>query len=143
MGIRAVHFRQSYKASPEAVFAYFAEHENLTAVFGGKIERIVDAPEGTDPNGVGSVRRVNLAPGVSVEETVTAFDPPRRIEYRISRGSPIRKHLGVMLFSPEASGTSLDYRVEFQGRVPGVGWLTQQVLQKVIGRGLKRVAMTL
>ena len=143
MAIRSVYFNQQFQASPETVFSFFAAHDNLSAVFGGKITRIVDAPEGTDPNGLGSVRRLQLAPGVSFEETVTAYVPPQRIEYRISRGSPIREHLGVMLFSPEGTGTTLDYRIEFQSRVPGTGGMIEWILQTTIDRGLKRVSKTL
>ena len=36
------------------------------------------------------------------EETVTQFEPDELIEYRITKGTPLRDHVGVMRFTPAA-----------------------------------------
>jgi hypothetical protein len=75
-----------------------------------------------------------LAP--ALEETVTEFVPNELIRYRISRGSPLRDHEGVMRFAPDGTGTALHYEITFRGAFPGVGKLVAAMLRRDIARGL-------
>ena len=66
-----------------------------------------------------------------------AFDPPRRIEYRITKGSPIRDHLGVMEFSPlPGGGSHLDYRIRLGSPIPGVALAVKTSLTRSISKSL-------
>lgn len=129
-------FKERYAAPPEKVFAFFAEHSNLSKLFGGSITRVKNAPEGDDPNGLGSVRQLVIMPGLPFEETVTVYVPQERIEYKVTKGSPIKNHLGVMLFKAGDGETSLDYRIEFDPRIPGTGGLIAKILGGSIRKGL-------
>ena len=55
-------FDQGFALPPEQVFDYFAEHENLEALFGAKVTRLKNGDDGTR-NGVGSIRAAEGRPG--------------------------------------------------------------------------------
>jgi uncharacterized protein YndB with AHSA1/START domain len=122
-------------SSPELLFPFLAEHENLGLLFGGKVTRVRDGSDG-HRNGVGSTRRLKPPLAPALEETVTEFVPDELIRYRISRGSPLRDHEGVMRFTPDGTGTALHYEITFRGAFPGVGKLVAAMLRRDIARGL-------
>jgi uncharacterized protein YndB with AHSA1/START domain len=133
-----VHVEHDFAKSPERVFAYLAEHENLAEVFGAKVTRLRDG-EGGERNGVGSSRRLNIGPLASFEETVTEFVPTERIVYRITKGSPLRGHVGVMTFAPTATGTRLVYDIRLSSPIPGLARIVQAVLTRSITRSLASI----
>jgi uncharacterized protein YndB with AHSA1/START domain len=120
----------------DRVFSHLAEHENLAAVFGAKVKRLRDGTDG-HRNGAGSVRELRIGPLPSFEETVTEFVPDERINYRITRGSPLRHHEGVMSFSASPTGTHLHYEISFGAIVPGLDRLVAASLRRSIPKGLK------
>jgi uncharacterized protein YndB with AHSA1/START domain len=122
---------------PERIFAYLAEHENLADMFGAKITRLRDG-EG-DRNGVGSVRQLQIGPGPAFEETVTEFVPYERIVYRITKGSPLRGHVGVMKFMPEGEGTHFDYDIRLASPIPGLAAIVRMQLTRTIKQNLAKV----
>src|SRR5215468_995487 len=89
---------QDFKLPPERVFAYLSEHETLEPLFGAKIKRLSDGDDGTR-NGPGSAREMKIGPLPAFVETVTEVVPDELIRYRITKGSPLRDHEGVMRFS--------------------------------------------
>src|SRR5215218_9117165 len=114
-----VHVTHDFRAPVERVFAYLAEHENLATLFGTRVERVRDGE--TERNGAGSCRRLSFNGLLPFEETVTSFSPNERIVYRITKGTPMREHEGVMAFSSaDGGGTRLDYRIQFCSAVPGL-----------------------
>jgi uncharacterized protein YndB with AHSA1/START domain len=129
-----------FTAPPERVFDHLSEHENLAAVFGAKITRLADGTDG-HRNGVGSRRRLVVGPGVPpFEETVTAFEPYSLIEYRITEGSPMKDHVGIMRFSPNPDGgTHLNYRIRLQSSIPGLALIVKTQLTGSVTKGMKAV----
>jgi hypothetical protein len=74
------------------------------------------------------------------EETVTRYLPGELIEYRITKGTPLRDHVGVMRFSTGAGGgTHLDYRIRLASRVPGLSALVKAALMRNLVKGLAEV----
>jgi uncharacterized protein YndB with AHSA1/START domain len=124
----------------ERVFAYLAEHENLAALFGAKVTRLNDGTDGTR-NGVGSARELKVGPLPPFVETVTEVVLDELIRYRITKGSVLREHEGVMRFSESGSGAGsrLHYEIVFRGVVPGLGRLIAPGLKRNIEKGLGRV----
>lgn len=117
------------------VFAWLSEHENLGSLFGPiSIERLNDGK--TERNGVGSARKMRALGGPAFIETVTAYEPNRLIEYRITEGSPLKNHVGVMRFESTPTGSRLHYTIEFEGKVPLVAALIRLMLNHSIRRGL-------
>ena len=119
------------------VYEYLAEHEHLAPLFGATIRRVRDGE--SSRNGVGSVRALRVGPGPWFEETVTEAVPDERIAYRITKGSPLRDHQGVMSFTPLGDGCRLHYVIEFRSAVPGLARVVQLGLTRNIRRGLRKV----
>lgn len=134
-----VHVQRDLGAPPEQVFDHLAEHENLAAIFGAKVKRLRDGDDG-NRNGVGSARELKVGPLPSFDETVTQYERPSLIEYRITRGGVLKDHVGIMKFSPTASGgTNLDYRIRIDAKIPGMSGVIAKGLTRSIEKGLADV----
>lgn len=133
-----VHVTQDFAKPVEAVFEHLAEHENLADLLGAKVERLRDGDG--HRNGVGSRRRLQVGPAPPFEETVTEFVPNERIVYRITHGSPLRGHVGVMRFTPlPGGGSRLDYRIRLSSPVPVLALLVKLSLTRSISASLPAV----
>jgi len=120
----------------EELFAELADHARLRRVFGVPVWRIRDGDG--EPNGVGSVRRMGVGP-LRLEETVTAIEPHRSIEYRITRGGgPVKNHRGRLEFSSEGSGSRVIWTIDYDS-LPIVGSALQTALARIIKRGLRKL----
>jgi uncharacterized protein YndB with AHSA1/START domain len=138
--VQQVLVERDFTQPAERIFAYLSEHENLDVIFPMRVERVRDGENG-ERNGVGSVRRLSFRGLLPCEETVTAVEPDRRIEYRITKGTPLRGHRGEMLFSErEGGGSHLRYEIVFGAAVPGVDRVVAASLRRSIARGLEKVA---
>jgi uncharacterized protein YndB with AHSA1/START domain len=138
MRLSHVHVTHDFRAPVERVFAYLAEHENLARLFGTRVERVRDGE--SERNGVGSCRRLSFWGLLPFEETVTESVANERIVYRITKGSPMRDHEGVMAFSASAGGgTQLDYRIRLGSPVPGLAAVVARALHGNIARGLRKL----
>jgi uncharacterized protein YndB with AHSA1/START domain len=134
-----VHVEHDFAKPPELIFAHLAEHENLAEVFGAKVSRLRDGEHG-ERNGVGSMRKLQIGPLPPFEETVTEFAVPRRIVYRITKGSPLRGHVGEMTFAPTATGgTRFVYDIRIASPIPGLALLVRAALTRSITRSLDSV----
>jgi len=141
MAVQRIDIRKEFAVPVDKLFAFLSVHKNLETIFApAKIRRVKD---GSDvPDGLGSVRRMRILIAPPFEETITARVPDERIEYRITRGSPLRNHHGVMRFSSTPSGGSaLHYTIEFEGKLPLVGPIVRAGLDNAIRRGLDKVRL--
>jgi hypothetical protein len=120
-----------------AVYDHLSEHENLGPLFGARIRRVRDGH--ASRNGVGSVRALRLGLLPEFEETVTEAVPDSVIEYRITKGSPLRDHVGRMVFTPHGTGTRLHYVIEFGAVVPGFDRVAARLVERSVRRGLAQV----
>lgn len=126
-----VHVTYDFAKPVERVFGYLSEHENLADVFGAKVTRLKDGR--SDRNGVGSVRELQIGPLPPFQETVTDFVVDQTVVYEITKGSPIRDHIGIMQFSQRPGGGSrLDYRIRLGSGIPGVALIVKTALTKSI-----------
>jgi uncharacterized protein YndB with AHSA1/START domain len=134
-----LHEEYDFTLPPDRVFPYLSEHENLGDVFGAQIDRLNDGDE--TRNGVGSRRRLKVAPGAApFVETVTVSIPNERIEYKITEGGPMQDHIGIMVFTPRAGGgTHLDYRIRLSSKIPGLSAIVRVALKKNIAKGMAGV----
>jgi uncharacterized protein YndB with AHSA1/START domain len=128
-----------FSQPPERVFDYLAEHEKLGELFGAKVTRLQDGRDG-ERNGVGSVRQLKVGPAPPFEETVTEFERPERIVYRITKGSPMRGHVGVMTFAPDGrGGTRFHYDIRLASPIPGLAAIVRGALTRSVEKGLATV----
>lgn len=137
-----VNVKQDFSAPVERVFDHLSEHENLADMFGAKVKRLEDGrPE---RNGVGSKRQMRIGPTAPFEETITRFEPGSLIEYRITKGTPLRDHVGVMRFTAlPGGGSHLDYRIRIASRVPGVAPIVKAATTRALTQGLAKVDASL
>ena len=120
-------------ASAEQVFGVLTDHRGL-ADWSGAREVVLRQDGDPPPNGLGAIRVIRGA-GLAIEEEVTAFDPPKRMSYRISAGLPIRDHQGEVQVTPLEDASEVRWKVCFRPLVPGTGPLLRYLLR----RGLEGV----
>ncbi|EFQ83702.1 hypothetical protein HMPREF0063_11365 [Aeromicrobium marinum DSM 15272] len=134
-----VHVTHQFTSDPATVFAALSEHENLASIFPARITRVRNGHDSR--NGAGSVRRLKIGPLPAFEETVMTAEEPALIEYRITKGSPLKSHRGVQRLTPTADGgTQLDYTIEFAAPVPGLAKVVALALTQSITSGLPKLA---
>jgi len=134
-----VHVERDFSVPVETLFDHLSEHENLATLFApARVERLRDGVDAR--NGVGSVRKLSFKGLLPFEETVTVVTENERIEYQITKGTPLRHHYGVMKFSPTPSGGShLDYTITLEAPIPGLASAIAATLTRTIKSGLNRV----
>jgi polyketide cyclase/dehydrase/lipid transport protein len=136
-----IEIEQSFNAPVETIFNILTDHESFGNVISTVIKRVVDSSE-ANKNGVGSVRRISAFPFPSFEETVVTFIPNQLMEYKVSKGSPIKNHKGRMEFSDESGKTRLFYTIDFDPKLFFVFFCTflKGAIDKPIRKGIKRLA---
>lgn len=136
MSQQRIEIVQEFPFPVSKLFAYLSVHENLETIFAPT--KIHTVRKGDDaPCGVGSVREMRIFPLPSFDETVTVYKPDELIEYRITRGSPLKNHHGVMRFYPLGEGSRLHYTIVFEGKLPVVASIVKLGLERSIRQGLK------
>jgi hypothetical protein len=134
-----VHVTESFPQPVEELFAYLSEQENLGPLFGANVRRLSDGADGTR-NGTGASRELRVGPLPGFVETNVEVIPDELIRYQITKGGVLKNHEGVMRFSPEGTGSHLDYTIEFDGKLPGIGPVVQAMLTRSITNQLRRYA---
>jgi uncharacterized protein YndB with AHSA1/START domain len=133
-----VHVTHTYASDPATVFEKLSEHENLGPVFGAKVTRVCDGE--TSRNGPGSTRALKIGPLPAFHETTTKVEPHHLIEYKISKGVPLRHHWGVQRLTPTGDGgTTLDYTIGFDMLVPGLASLVGKAVAQALRKGLPKL----
>ena len=132
-----LHFEEFIPAPRERVFAYFAEHENLGRLWGGRWKRIKAGQDPKDPNGVGSVREIK-AGAFRFEETIVTYQPHQLIEYKMTNG-PVKDHFARIALSDQPGGTHVDYAIRFDSKFPGTGRMFAATLRLSWTIGMRRV----
>ncbi len=141
MAQQEINIQQEFNAPVEEVFSTLSDHETFGKICGVKMTRIKDG-EG-QPNGLGSVRRLNIGPLPSFEETITGFVMNESIEYKITQGSPIKNHVGTLRFSDLGGKTRLDYTILLESKIPCTTGLIKTALKNGIAKGLQGYARSL
>ncbi len=138
-----IHFLQDFDVSVQTVFNFFSVHENLGKIYPAAVKRIQFGEDPRDANSKGSVRRVIAFPLI-MEEVITQYIPDQLIEYKVTYGIGFKDHLGTMNFMDLGDGRSrLDYKIEFVPSIPLTGFVMKNVLEKVIGEGIREAARQL
>lgn len=84
------------------------------------------------------MRRMGLGL-LRLEETVTAIEPSRSIEYRITRGAgPVRNHRGRLEFASVGSGSRVTWTIDYDS-LPIVGGALKRLLSRALERGLGKL----
>jgi len=125
-------------ATPERVWEVFTDHAGYTKWAGVK-EVVLRQQGDPPPNGLGAIR-VMRAGGIAVEEEITAFDPPKRMEYRLVSGIPVKDYVADVVLEPRDGQTQLTWKVRFNAKIPGTGWLFERLIKRGLGDTLTALA---
>ena len=143
MKIHEINVRQEFDAPVEHVWEAFNDHVNFGKIMGQKVVRIIDSTDPGNVNGVGSVRALRIPTG-PFEETVVKSAKPKLIEYKITKGTPLHHHYGIMRFSTLPEGRSaIDYSISLGSKIPFIGGIIRGALEKGIASGLRNYARRL
>ena len=135
-----IHFLQDFDTSLNTVFSFFSDHNRLKEIYPAFIKRIIDSPNPTNCNDVGSSRLIISLPFI-FQETIIKYDAPNYLEYKITLGSPLKNHIGKMNFiALSPTKTRLDYVIEFEPYIPFTGFIANQINTKVVQDALSNLA---
>jgi len=134
---------QTINAPIEDVFDRISDHENFLSTLALSSTSVTN-PGINEKNGLGAIRHVR-APGLSLEEEITAFDRPNSFQYLIINPSSLAKHeYAKVSLHTIANGTRIDWesRLSTKGTIVGrvTGTLIQNVFIKIFGKLLKNLA---
>jgi uncharacterized membrane protein len=141
MSIGKITMKQDFNAPLNQVFETLSDHATFGKICGINMTRVIDGSDGA--NGLGSVRKINIGLLPSFEETITDFIPNEYIQYKISKGSPIKNHVGELRFTEDGGKTTLNYTIELESKIPFTTGLIKAGLEKGISGGLRKYAKTL
>jgi len=102
--------QENYENSPDAVWKLIGDFAGIGNWMPG-----IESCEVTG-EGVGSVRKIGMPGGITVEETLEAFDAKvRSLSYSIGAGPlPVENYLATITVTPEAKGCSVDWKAQFE-----------------------------
>jgi uncharacterized protein YndB with AHSA1/START domain len=138
--VQTIVVERTIPAPIEKVFDVLADHANYKSFPGVKDSRLLEA--GTpDRNGVGAVRHI-VTPGAWFKERITAYDRPRRFDYKIIEANlPIDHQGGSVRLESVAGGTRVTWTTTMRLKVPLIGGLLTRLatgkLQQAFGAMLK------
>ena len=135
MSMQEIKVEQSISLDCEQAFGMLADHARLGRLFPGHFRLLTPGEDPAEPNGVGAVRRIRQGP-VVFEETVTVYEPAYLLGYRVSKGSPIKAHQGLISLVPMARGCRVDYRINFRPKLPGTGWILKNLIERDVRAAL-------
>jgi uncharacterized membrane protein len=141
MAIQTITINQAFDAPVKQVFSTLSDHEKFGKICGIDLERIVDGS--SHLNGLGSVREIKIGILPAFQETITKFIENERVEYKITKGSPIKNHKGVLIFTEAKGKTNLKYTIELESKIPLTTSLIKSALKYRIKKGLMAYAKSL
>jgi uncharacterized protein YndB with AHSA1/START domain len=133
-----IHLQGTVAAPRDAVWLVYTDHRGWTRWAGVK-EVVLRQQGDPPPNGLGTIR-VMRSGGIAIEEEITAFDPPKRMAYRLIGGLPVKNYEAEVRFDESESGTAISWDVSFQARIPFTGALLARVMKSGLQDVLDRLA---
>jgi uncharacterized protein YndB with AHSA1/START domain len=131
-----VHMERTIAASPERVFEWLADPNNLADhVFAVK----AGYAKGSAGPGVGAVREM-IGFGWSAREEFTAYDAPRSYSYRAVRTYPPIDHAGgTLTLTPSGDGTHVDWVSTYSHPARAGGKVMEAVTSRLLRWGFRVV----
>jgi hypothetical protein len=130
---QVVHAEAHSTASPDQVFRVLADTVRWPEWTPFTSASLEEPATGSDPNGLGSLRRFQKGRTTS-RERVVAYEPGRRLAYELVTGLPLRDYHAEVTLRPADGGTAITWQSTFRPKVPGTGWIYRMALQKFISQ---------
>ncbi|WP_216901275.1 SRPBCC family protein [Nocardia alni] len=116
-------------APRDVVYKLFTERDSLNGYL--PIRFTLRRPGAESPSGVGARYLVGLG-GIGITEETTELVPGERMEYKIVKGVPVKRHVGTITFADAPEGTLVSYRMESEPKFPVPDRLTEIALRGLI-----------
>lgn len=126
------------QASPAAVYALL--RDGATWPQWGRWDAFeLERPGTGEPEGVGAIRvwRVGRK---RIREAIVELIPDRRFGYTLLSGLALRDYRANVDLTPTAGGCAIRWQSTFRPKVPGMGWVYQRALEKIIAESAEAVA---
>ena len=128
---------------PAIAWRYLTEPELMSRWSKARIELIEPGDEGR-ADAIGALRVVHLQAGsrkLRLEEVVQAAEAPARLVYRVVANPWVSEHRGCIAIGPApAGGSTIEWTVEFEMSVPGIGFLVGRALERELTASLAELA---
>jgi len=135
---------EEISAPIDRVFDALADHDTMGSWLDANIRRTKNSEvKAEGPNGTGSIRTIKMFGLVEFDETVVVFKKPNTIEYKITRGSPLRNHHGRINLIEKNGKTEVTWDIRFDMAIPFTGALMAWLLKTSVGGGLRKLKSTL
>lgn len=121
-------------APREIVYRLFADRESISPYVPVQVKLI--KPGLTEREGVGAQHLIGLGP-VGVTEEITKLVPGERMEYKIVKGAPVKRHVGIVTFTDADNGTLVSYTMESDPSLPVPAKVLEFGLKNLIGQFIK------
>ncbi|MEU1550121.1 MULTISPECIES: SRPBCC family protein [Nocardia] len=121
-------------APREVVYRLFADRESISPYIPVQVKLI--KPGLTEREGVGAQHLIGLGP-VGVTEEITNLVPGERMEYKIVKGAPVKRHVGIVTFADADNGTLVSYTMESDPSLPVPAKVLEFGLKNLIGTFIK------
>ncbi len=139
--MHTAHAARDLSAARDKVFDFLSDNERFGVLFApARFEHISDGRDSR--GGVGSVRKISLWGLLPFYETIQVSEPGSgRIEYAITKGTPLRNHHGTVVVTDLPGGVSgchIDYTITFDGP-PVIAAALASGLRRRMPKGLDRL----
>src|SRR5438132_1104019 len=126
--------------SPARAWPLVAEPVLVNRWSSAQVEAL-SAGDGGHPGGTGAIRRVQTTrrPRATLIEIVERADAPRRLDYRVIAGAPIRHHAGSIHLLEAPGGCLLRWEVEMDFVAPGMAWIAKKAIAPELEASLDRL----
>ncbi|WP_039797480.1 SRPBCC family protein [Nocardia araoensis] len=121
-------------APREVVYRLFADRESISPYIPAQVKLV--KPGLTEREGVGARHLIGLGP-VGVTEEITKLVPGERMEYKIVKGAPVKRHVGIVTFADADNGTLVSYTMESDPSLPVPAKVLEFGLKNLIGLFIK------
>ncbi|MFE3446174.1 SRPBCC family protein [Nocardia sp. NPDC059180] len=103
-------------APREVVYRLFADRESMSPYLPVNIKLV--KPGTTEREGVGAQHQIGVGP-VGPTEEITKLVPGERMEYKIVKGAPVKRHVGIVTFADaDNNSTRVSYTMESDPSLP-------------------------
>ncbi|MEV0298276.1 SRPBCC family protein [Nocardia sp. NPDC050710] len=121
-------------APREVVYRFFAERDGINPYL--PVDFTLKKPGTPTPNGVGAQYQIGKA-GVGFVEETTDLVPGERMEYKIIKGAPVKRHVGIITFTDADNGTLVSYTMESEPILPVPAKVLEFGLRNLINQFIK------
>lgn len=127
---------RTFAAAPQQVWDVLADYPNISTWNNG-VKKSYSTSDAT--SGVGAERHCDLAPFGALEETVRAWDEPRRLTISIDSAEklPIANGQADFQLREVANATTLDFTYDYEPKFGPIGKLMAPLLDKQLQKGFE------